>query len=140
MIVGAGASLPRAFLAGPQRSRLVPRWRVTPRAYWALSFPFPFPLPLPFLFLWCCWPGGVLPAPWIALHGIQDSVCPVGPARAFVQDVPGARFLPLPGVGHSYTDMRRWWGAFISSYEELTLTSGGSAPVPPHLATEPAVH
>ena len=69
-------------------------------------------------------PGGALSARWIALHGIEDRVCPVAQARAFAQAVPGARFLPLPGVGHSYEDMPRWWGAFLGSYEELAATPG----------------
>ncbi len=73
-------------------------------------------------------PGGALSARWIALHGIEDRVCPVAPARAFAQAVPGARFLPLPGVGHSYEDMPRWWGAFLGSYEELAATPGSPRP------------
>ena len=65
-------------------------------------------------------PGGALPARWIALHGIQDQVCPVGPARAFAQAVPGARFRPLPGVGHSY----RGYAALVGSLPRLIRGAG----------------
>ena len=73
-------------------------------------------------------PGGALPARWIALHGIEDQICPVAPARAFAQAVPGARFLPIPGVGHSYADMQRWWGAFLGAYGELSVPPASAPP------------
>jgi type IV secretory pathway VirJ component len=68
-------------------------------------------------------PGGVLPGPWIALHGLEDRECPALEGREFVQGVPGSRFVALPGVGHSYRDAGSWWGAFMSSYDTLAPTA-----------------
>jgi len=73
-------------------------------------------------------PGGVLPAPWIALHGLDDEECPAPEAREFVGAVPGSRFVALPGVGHAYRDSRRWWEAFLSSYDTLAAGAGPAAP------------
>jgi type IV secretory pathway VirJ component len=64
-------------------------------------------------------PGGELPGPWIALHGLDDHECPVLEGREFAKGVPGSRFVALPGVGHSYRDAGRWWGDFVASYDTL---------------------
>jgi len=64
-------------------------------------------------------PGGALPARWITLHGLEDEECPEPDARAFADAVPGARFIPLPEVGHAYRDWDLWWSPFITSYEAL---------------------
>lgn len=71
-------------------------------------------------------PPARLPARWIALHGLDDEVCPAPEARAFVDAVHGARFVALPGITHSYQHMDRWWPQFEGAYRELTLP--GSAP------------
>lgn len=68
-------------------------------------------------------PGGALPGPWIALQGLEDRECPVAAGREFAQGVPGSRFVVLPGVGHSYRDASRWWGAFMSSYDALAAAA-----------------
>jgi type IV secretory pathway VirJ component len=44
---------------------------------------------------------GALPIPWIGLHGLEDRECPAAAGCAFVEAVPGARFVPLPREGHS---------------------------------------
>jgi hypothetical protein len=44
-------------------------------------------------------PGGVMPCPGLALHGLEDRECPVLEGREFVQGVPGRRFVALPGWG-----------------------------------------
>jgi type IV secretory pathway VirJ component len=72
-------------------------------------------------------PGGAVPGPWIALQGLEDRECPPAEGREFAHGVPGSRFVGLPGVGHSYRDAGRWWGAFMSSYDTLA----SSAPATP---------
>jgi type IV secretory pathway VirJ component len=64
-------------------------------------------------------PGGALPVPWVDLHGLDDRECPAAEARAFAAAIPQARFLPLPGEGHSYRDPEHWWGAFLNALEQL---------------------
>jgi type IV secretory pathway VirJ component len=68
-------------------------------------------------------PAGALPAPWIALHGLEDRECPAPEARAFAAAIPGARFVALPGVTHRYRDMSRWWGPFEAAYRQLAATA-----------------
>ena len=64
-------------------------------------------------------PGGALAAPWIAVHGRDDRVCPASAAAAFARGIPGAVFVPIPGVDHNYRDRARWWPAFIGGYRRL---------------------
>jgi type IV secretory pathway VirJ component len=64
-------------------------------------------------------PAATLPAPWLALHGLNDEECPAPAARSFVAAVAGARFVGLPQVTHSYRRMARWWPQFTAAYSEL---------------------
>jgi type IV secretory pathway VirJ component len=66
--------------------------------------------------------GGPLSAPWIALHGLEDRECPAGEDREFVQGVPGAQFVPLPGEGHAYEDLERWWSQFSAACRALLVS------------------
>jgi type IV secretory pathway VirJ component len=67
-------------------------------------------------------PAPALPSPWVALHGLDDAVCPASEARAFVADTPGAQFVPLPGVTHDYRHSQRWWARFAAAYARLAVT------------------
>lgn len=69
-------------------------------------------------------PGGALPAPWIAVHGREDQVCPAAAGARFAGGVPGARFIEVPGVDHTYRDRARWWPAFVAGYRELSPAPG----------------
>jgi type IV secretory pathway VirJ component len=70
-----------------------------------------------------------LPAPWSALHGLDDTVCPAAEAREFVGALPGARFIGLPGITHSYHHVNRWWPSFESAWRQLAAPGPGvSAP------------
>jgi type IV secretory pathway VirJ component len=73
-------------------------------------------------------PPPSLPAPWIALHGLDDEVCPAPEARAFVGAVGGARFVGLPGITHSYHHMSRWWPQFEAAYRALVAPPAAPAP------------
>ncbi len=73
--------------------------------------------------------SAALPATWIALHGLDDTVCPAAEARAFVAELPGAHFIGLPGITHSYHHLKRWWPAFESAWRQLAAPGRGvSAP------------
>lgn len=61
-----------------------------------------------------------LPAPWFALHGLDDRVCPAADAREFMAALPGAHFVGVPGISHSYHHIDRWWPMFDSAWQELT--------------------
>lgn len=64
-------------------------------------------------------PAARPPARWIALHALDDSECPAADGRSFAAAIPGARFVALPGLTHSYHHMSRWWGPLESAYREL---------------------
>jgi hypothetical protein len=70
-------------------------------------------------------PGGALPAPWVAVHGLDDQVCPAAAGGAFVRHVPGASFIAIPGVDHNYGDRGRWWPAFLGAYRRLSGQAAG---------------
>ncbi len=63
--------------------------------------------------------SAALPAPWLALHGLDDAVCPAADAREFVLGVPGTRYIGLPEISHSYHHTSRWWPAFDSAWHQL---------------------
>jgi dienelactone hydrolase len=70
-------------------------------------------------------PPVALPAPWIALHGLEDEVCPVADSRTFTASLPGARFVPLPELDHEYRHMNRWWPQFAAAYGQLVKGDHG---------------
>ncbi len=71
-------------------------------------------------------PGGELGAHWISLHGLEDRECPAAADRVFAEAVPGTRFVPLPGVGHSYREPAEWWDAFTAARNALAAGGGGT--------------
>src|SRR5215469_9914066 len=76
-------------------------------------------------------PAPRLSAPWIALHGDQDLECSLSEAKAFVAQVHGARFVELPGVGHSYGDPRGWLQQFDDAYASIAAAATSNLPLPP---------
>ncbi len=66
-----------------------------------------------------------LPAPWIALHGLDDTVCPAADAREFASAVPGTHFIPLPQITHSYHHVSRWWPDFAAAWQQLLAPGRG---------------
>jgi len=76
-------------------------------------------------------PGGALTAPWVAMHGILDRVCPVAEARAFAQAIPGVRFIPIPDTGHTYGAPLDWRTQFLQSYGELARRAPPAARASP---------
>ena len=75
-------------------------------------------------------PGGALSAPWIAVHGHEDQVCPADAGARFAGAVPGARFIEIPGLDHNYHDRARWWPAFVGGYRELSQAPRAAPPGP----------
>ena len=67
-------------------------------------------------------PAGALGGLWIALHGLDDDVCPAAQAREFVAAVPGAQFVGLQGITHTYRHPRKWWPQFAAGYARLAGT------------------
>ena len=80
-------------------------------------------------------PPTQLQAPWIALHGVKDRVCPIGDARAFVAQTKDARLIELPKLGHSYlaSDAVDWLPQFKAAFESIVATQ-----VAPRLPAPPA--
>lgn len=62
-----------------------------------------------------------LNAPTLVLHGTDDPLFPIGHAEALTREIPGARLLPLPGVGHEIPPPQTW-DAFVEAI--LDHTSG----------------
>ncbi len=72
-----------------------------------------------------------LPAPWIALHGERDDVCPISEARTFIAQTPGARLVPLPSVTHNYAGTRDWLPQLESAFDSLAQGQTQHLPSPP---------
>lgn len=67
-------------------------------------------------------PPPQLHAPWVALHGSQDHVCPISEARSFVAQVHGARLVELPNVAHNYRGTSDWLPQFKAAFESIVST------------------
>ncbi len=64
--------------------------------------------------------ASALPVTWFALHGLDDEVCPAGEAREFAAAIPGAHFVGVPGISHSYHHIARWWPQFAAAWRQLS--------------------
>lgn len=51
---------------------------------------------------------GTITAPTLVLHGTVDPLFPYGHAEALAQEIPDARLVPLPGVGHQMPPPEVW--------------------------------
>lgn len=51
---------------------------------------------------------GEITAPTLVLHGTEDPLFPYGHAEALAREIPGARLVPLPGVGHQMPPFEVW--------------------------------
>jgi type IV secretory pathway VirJ component len=67
-------------------------------------------------------PAPQLHAPWVALHGTQDHVCPIAEARQFVSQINGARLVELPKVAHNYRGTDDWLPQFKTAFESIVAT------------------
>jgi len=72
-------------------------------------------------------PPPALPGRWIALHGLEDEVCPAAEARTFAGAIRGAQFVGVPGIAHGYHHMSRWWPQFAAAYAELVALAANPA-------------
>ncbi|MFN8093554.1 MAG: AcvB/VirJ family lysyl-phosphatidylglycerol hydrolase [Vicinamibacteria bacterium] len=54
--------------------------------------------------------------PWVVLHGDADQVCSVDEAQRFVGQVPSARVVRLPKVGHGFAVTPRWEPQYVAAY------------------------
>ena len=72
-------------------------------------------------------PAKELAAPWIALQGLIDQVCDPEAAEKFVIQVPGARVVTLPKVGHGYSVPRNWMPQFKQAFASVVATDAPAA-------------
>jgi type IV secretory pathway VirJ component len=76
-------------------------------------------------------PAAQLHAPWVALHGRSDHVCPLPEAREFVAHSRGARFVELPDIDHNYARMSSWLPQFKAAYASIIASQPPGLPAPP---------
>ena len=51
---------------------------------------------------------GDLDVPTLVLHGTDDPMFPIAHGEALARDIPGARLVPMPGMGHEVPPPRLW--------------------------------
>jgi len=77
-------------------------------------------------------PPPQLHAPWVALHGSADRVCPIGESRTFAARTPGARFVELPHVTHNYPGTKDWLPQLKQAYASMAASQVQQRlPLPP---------
>jgi type IV secretory pathway VirJ component len=60
-----------------------------------------------------------LTAPFIALHGVQDQVCPLQATRDYLKLVNTGQLIELPKVGHGFSVASSWLPQFIDAYNRV---------------------
>lgn len=76
-------------------------------------------------------PSSHIGDPWIALNGGIDQSIAVPVAKAFVEKVPGSKFVELHTVGHGFSEPKNWLDAFRSGYSTLAEQDKPRALPPP---------
>lgn len=51
---------------------------------------------------------GEISAPTLVMHGTADPLFPIAHGEALAREIPGARFIPLDGVGHEFAPPVAW--------------------------------
>jgi pimeloyl-ACP methyl ester carboxylesterase len=65
-------------------------------------------------------------APTLVLHGTEDPLFPLRHGEALAAEIPGARLLPLPGVGHEHPPAPVW-DLVVPAILEHTARAGAQA-------------
>ncbi len=60
-----------------------------------------------------------LTAPFIALHGFQDQVCPFEATRDYMKKVKDGELIELPKVGHGFSVATSWRPQYIQAFEKI---------------------
>jgi len=71
-------------------------------------------------------PLGEIEAPTLVLHGTEDPLFPYGHAEALAAEIPGARLLPLEGMGHQLPP-RPLWDRVVGAILKQTSAARGQA-------------
>ena len=56
---------------------------------------------------------GQVKAPTLVIHGTEDRFFPIGNGRALANEIPGARLLPIQGMGHELP--RAAWDPIVAA-------------------------
>ncbi|KQX19703.1 virulence factor family protein [Sphingomonas sp. Root50] len=75
-----------------------------------------------------------LPAPWLVLQGAVDQVVSPDVTRAFARQVPQARLIELPKVGHGFSVQANWMPQFRAAFDQLLEPQASAAARPAMLA------
>ena len=75
-----------------------------------------------------------LDVPWVVLHGDADQVCSVDEAQRFVGQVPSARVVRLPKVGHGFAVTPRWEPQYVAAYRSFAEEPAVGSPSAPAVA------
>ena len=67
-----------------------------------------------------------LEAPTLVLHGTEDPLFPLGHGEALAAEIPGARLLPLEGMGHQVPP-RPLWAHVVEAILEHTTNADAHA-------------
>lgn len=60
-----------------------------------------------------------LTEPLIILQGETDQACPLAGVQAFARQMPSAKVLVLPKVGHGFSAGKRWHGQYQAAHQEM---------------------
>ncbi|MES2496537.1 MAG: AcvB/VirJ family lysyl-phosphatidylglycerol hydrolase [Pseudomonadota bacterium] len=69
-----------------------------------------------------------LSAPWLVLQGMTDQVVSPAAAQTFTRQVPQARLIELPKVGHGFSVEANWMPQFMQAFAPMLEPQQSAAP------------
>jgi len=64
-------------------------------------------------------PAPNLEAPFVALNGRTDRVCPRQDVRVYMRQLKRGKLILVPHLGHGFNALEKWTGRFRQVYREL---------------------
>jgi type IV secretory pathway VirJ component len=84
----------------------------------------------------CFFPHPELNTPWIAFQGTVDQVCNPDSVVQFVKQIPSAKLMLLPKVGHGFSVEKNWMPQFKQAFESIASSQAGQQPAAPEPAAK----
>lgn len=86
-------------------------------------------------------PDKTLETPWIALQGTTDQVCDPNSTEDYAKQIPNARVILLPRVGHGFKVEKNWLPQFKEAYLQIAKPKPAAvAAAPPTNPESPSVN
>lgn len=64
-------------------------------------------------------PTATMQPPWVVLQGANDTTCAASATESYVKQIPTAKLVMLPKVGHGYSEQHNWMPQLLSAFTQI---------------------